>query len=385
MPDNDFYEILGVERGASEKEIKKAYRKRAVEYHPDRNPDDPEAAEKFKEAARAYEVLSDPEKRQVYDRYGEEGLSGSSRHDFSSYDEIFETFSDIFGGSIFESFFGGGRSRRQKGRSLRVNLAIELEEVACGTSKTVSLRRQEVCPECQGNGCARGAEPATCSYCRGHGQVENRRGFFTMRTTCPKCGGSGRVVTDPCERCGGNGRVEQEKEVDIQIPAGVESGVRIRVPGEGEPGPGGQRGDLYCDVVVKDHPLFERNGADLVCELPIAYSLAALGGETEVPLLGGDTIQVDIPSGSQNGDVLRLPAKGLPYPNTKQDGDLLVKLHIDVPKELTDRQEELLRELASIEGSHVSEERQSFLERITSYVRGMTHASKGENEEGQKA
>lgn len=381
MAKKDYYEVLGLERDASQKEIKKAYRKRALEYHPDRNPDDPDAAEKFKQAAEAYEVLSDEEKRRLYDTYGEEGLKGQRRREFSSYDDIFDAFSDIFGGGMFEEFFGSRSAGRQRsrGRSLRVELEVDLEDIAEGTTKTVSLRRREKCPECGGDGCAPGSEPSTCSYCRGYGQVESRQGFFSMRSTCPRCEGKGTVISDPCSKCGGSGMVGKEIEVDIPIPVGVESGTRLRIRGEGEAGPQGRRGDLYCDVIVRDHPIFERRGPDLVCQLPISYSQAALGGTAEVPTLGGETTEVDIPRGSQNGDVLRLQREGLPYPNSQRKGNLLVVLYVDVPQDLTDRQEELLRELAEIEGSNVSEKRRSFMERLKTYVRGVTESVGGEN------
>mgnify|MGYP006293484053 CR=1 FL=1 len=372
MANKDYYDILGIDRGASEKEIKKAYRKCALEYHPDRNPDDPEAAEKFKEAAQAYEVLSDPEKRELYDRYGEEGLKGQRRRDFSSYDDIFSAFSDIFGGGMFEDFFGSRSAGRQRsrGRSLRVELELDLEDVAEGATKTVTLRRREKCPECGGDGCAADSEPRTCSYCRGYGQVESRQGFFSMRTTCPKCQGKGTRIDDPCPKCRGNGMVQEETEVNIPVPQGVESGTRLRIRGEGEPGPEGRRGDLYCDITVRDHPIFERRGPDLVCQVPVTYSQAALGGTIEVPTLGGETTEVEVSKASQSGEVVRMRGQGLPYPNSQRKGDLLVVLQVDVPRELTDRQEDLLRELAEIEGSNVSERRQSFMERLKNYVRG---------------
>lgn len=382
MAKQDYYEILGVERDASQKEIKKAYRKCAMEYHPDRNPDDPDAAEKFKAAAEAYDVLSDPDKRQRYDRYGEEGLKGQRGRDFSSYDDIFSAFSDIFGSGMFDDFFGarGGERKRSQGRSLRVELAVDLEDVAEGTTKTVNLRRRETCDECGGDGSAPDSEPRTCSYCRGYGQVESRQGFFSMRTTCPKCQGEGTIIENPCSQCGGSGMVEEETEVNIPIPVGVESGTRLRIRGEGEPGGQGRRGDLYVDVTVRDHSIFERRGPDLVCERPISYPQAALGGTAEVPTLGGGTREIDIPAGSQSGDIVRLRGEGLPYPNSQKRGNLLVVLSVDVPRDLTERQEELLRELAQIEGSNVSEKRKSFMETLKNYVRGMAQSVGSEDE-----
>ena len=383
MATTDYYEILGVPRDAAREEIRRAYRKLALQYHPDRNPDDPDAAGKFKEAARAYEVLSDQQMRRLYDTYGEEGLRGAHVRDFGSFEDVFSAFSDIFGGGIFEEFFGGRATGRRpaRGRSLRVSLEISLEDIAEGTTRTVTLRRREQCDECGGNGCASGTEPATCSYCRGHGQVESRQGFFAMRTTCPQCRGKGTIVQQRCDVCGGSGVIERAREVEISIPVGVESGTRIRVRGQGEAGPAGERGDLFCDVLVREHPIFQRRGPDLVCELPVSYSLAALGGEAEVPALGGEALKLDVPRGSQNGDVLRLAGQGLPYPDNTRHGDLLVQILVEVPTELTERHEELLRELSKIEGTHVSKRRKSFLERLKNYVYGMTRPADGEQEQ----
>ena len=381
MAETDYYKVLGVDRNASQEEVRRAYRRLALKYHPDRNPNDPAAAENFKVAARAYEVLSDPQKRSLYDTYGEAGLAGARLHSFDSFEDIFSAFSDIFTGSLFDEFFGvrSATGRRARGRSLRVALEISLEEVATGAHKTVTLRRQERCDECQGSGCARGSGPSSCSYCRGYGQVESRQGFFTLRTTCPRCRGSGTVITHPCSRCKGRGVAQREGDLEIPIPPGIESGTRLHIPGEGEQEPTGERGDLYCDVVVRDHALFVRNGADLVCELPISYSLAALGGKTEVPLLGGQTLEVNVPRGAQPGQALRVPKRGLPYPNSTRRGDLLVQLLVDVPTRLTARQEELLRELAKIEGTNVPEKRKSFLERVRDYVHSMAHSLGSEN------
>ncbi|MFP4026903.1 MAG: molecular chaperone DnaJ [Candidatus Brocadiia bacterium] len=384
MPEKDYYDILGVKRKASQKEIKRAYRKLALEYHPDRNPDDPEAAEKFKEAARAYEVLGDEQKRRLYDQYGEAGLRNTGRRDFGSFDDIFSAFSDIFGGSgLFDEFFSGGRRgqrREKRGRNLRVALNMSLEEVSEGVTKTVTLRRREICDHCEGNGCTPGTEPTTCSYCRGHGQVENRQGFFSMRTTCPKCHGSGTICKNPCSKCGGEGLIEKECDVEITVPAGIESGTRIRVRGEGEPGPGG-RGDLFCDITVREHSIFNRRGADLICELPVSYSLAALGGKAQVPILGGEMREIEIPRSTQGGDLLRISKAGLPYPQNSARGDLLINVSVEVPQKLTDRQEELLRELAEIEGSHVSEKRKGFLQKIKEYVYQRSHGEKDEEQQ----
>ncbi|MDP6438303.1 MAG: molecular chaperone DnaJ [Candidatus Brocadiia bacterium] len=382
MSPRDYYEVLGVGREAEPDMIKRAYRKLALKYHPDRNPDDPDAAGRFKEAAQAYDVLGDDEKRRVYDVYGEAGLAGRGRgpRDFGSFDDVFSAFSDIFSGNIFDEFFAAtGRGHAERGRSLRVALAVSFEEVAGGVTKVVTLRRHEHCEKCRGTGCKPGTQPATCSYCRGYGQVESRRGFFAMRTTCPRCQGTGTIITDPCPACRGAGLVEKPVDVDIPIPAGVESGTRIRIRGEGERGPSGGRGDLYCDILVREHELFRRNGTDLICELPITYPTAALGGEVEVPTLGGGTEMIEVPRGTQSGDMLRLRSRGLPALRSSARGDLLVEISVEVPDVLSPRHEELLRELAEVEGASVSARRKSFLDRIKNYVYSMTRP---EGEEG---
>jgi len=345
----------------------------AFKFHPDRNPEDPEAAEKFKAASEAYDVLGDEEKRRIYDRYGEEGLKGAGRHDFRSADDIFETFSDIFGGGgIFGDFFGrnSNSGNRRKGRSLRVNVEVSLEDVETGSQKNITLKKKDICTDCDGEGAAPGTEPATCSYCRGYGQVEQRQGFFAMRTTCPRCGGKGTIIKSPCTVCGGEGLVNKKSEVQVEVPVGVESGTRLKMPGKGEPDPEtGVRGDLYCDITVKEHPLFLRRGPDLVCNLPLPYSLAALGGTAEVPTLNSDSVEANVPKGTRNGDVLRLKGLGLPDMRTGKKGDLLIKTFIEVPQKLTRRQEELLRELSEIEGTHISPEREGFLNKLKEYVK----------------
>jgi len=374
MAQRDYYEVLGVSRDASQDEIKRAYRKLAFQYHPDRNPGAPDAAEAFKKAAQAYDVLGDPQNRRLYDMYGEAGLSGAGVRNFSSVADIFSAFDDIFSVGMFDSFFGRAASERaRRGRSLRISLRVELEEVASGTQKLVTLRRAERCEICGGTGCKPGEQPVRCSYCRGYGQVESRQGFFTMRTTCPQCHGAGTVIKDPCRRCSGTGLMERDADVEILVPAGVESGTRMRIRGQGELGHSGQRGDLYCDIEVAEHPIFRRSGADLICELPISYSMAALGGEVEAPLLGGDVRNVKVPAGTQNGDVLRVPRHGLPYPGSSARGDLLLQVFVEIPKKLSARHKELLRELAVIEDAAAMEKRKSFLNRIKQYVHSMTH------------
>ncbi len=375
---SDYYTILGVDQDASPKEIKKAYKKMAFEYHPDRNPEDPEAEKKFKKASEAFEVLGDEEKRSMYDRYGEEGLRGINRQDFRSSEDIFDAFRDIFGnGSMFGDFFGQSRGGAAGGggRNLRVPIEVTLEDVANGAQKTVTLRKRVVCDECDGSGAAPGSEPATCSACNGYGQVERRQGFFSMRSTCPRCGGKGTIIKSPCTICNGSGLMDHASDVHIDIPAGVESGTRLKVPNQGEPDPEtGRTGDLFCDIIVQEHQIFERHGPDLICHLPLPYSLVALGGKTEVPTLNAQTIETTIPKGTQNGDVLRLRGLGLPSLRSRRKGDLLVKVYVEVPRKLTGRQKELLRELSEIEGSNVSQERESFLNRIKEYVKNVAHA-----------
>jgi len=372
MADLDYYEVLGVSRDATQDQIKKAYRRLALKYHPDRNPDDPDAAAKFKEAAEAYEVLSDEEKRRRYDRYGKAGLQGAGLHEWSSVEEIFSTFSDIFGGaggSIFDEFFGRRGARTPRARSLRVSLEITLEEVLAGTEKTLNLRRAEVCPDCAGRGAPeRGFR--TCSTCNGYGELESRQGFFTMRRTCPRCGGSGTVIVEPCGTCQGRGRVEKDVEVTVQIRPGIESGTRLRVRGAGEQAPGAAAGDLFCDVFVKEHPVFQRSGPDLYCEVPIGYATAALGGQVEVPTLEGGTCELAVPRGTQSGELLRMRGLGLPDMRTGVRGDLVARVVIETPQKLTPRQEELLRELAQIEHVNVSERRKGFLDKVKEYLYG---------------
>ncbi len=374
---SDYYKILEVDTEASQSEIKKAYRKMAFDYHPDRNPDDPEAAATFKAASEAYDVLGDEEKRKIYDLYGEEGLKRTQRHDFRTSEDIFETFRDIFGnGSIFNDFFGqGGASRTSgKGRSLRVDIEVTLEDVETGTRKNVTLRKRDLCSHCKGSGAAPGTDPVTCSYCRGHGQVENRHGFFAMRTACPRCQGSGVIIKSPCTECGGAGLVQDVFDIKIDVPPGVGSGTRIKIPNEGEPNPEtGLKGDLYCDIVVQEHPIFLRHGSNIICNLPLPYSLAALGGATEVPTLKAHMTEAKIPKGTQNNDIIRLKGLGLPDMHTGRRGDLLVKVFIEVPKRLTKRQKELLHELSEIEGSNVCQERQGFLDRLKDYVKNVAH------------
>ncbi len=366
----DYYEVLGLERTASGSEISDAYRKLAVQFHPDKNPGDEEAVAKFKEAAEAFEVLSDREKRARYDRYGHagiDGIAGGAPH-FSDASEIFEAFSDIFGDSVFGDLFGGGTRRRvRRGADVQCRVTLDLLEAARGTRKTVRFKRHEKCDTCDGSGVEPGKQPAACSYCGGRGQVIRSSGVFRIQTTCPSCHGAGNVIKDPCASCGGHGFVQREARREVMIPAGVDNDTRLRLEGEGEPSPqGGPPGDCYCFIRVREHPLFHREGQHLICHVPITYSQAALGAQIEVPTLEGpDTIT--IPAGTQPGEVFRLKRRGMPDPRHRSVGDLLVKIDVDVPKKLNSRQEELLRELAELEQQHVSPHRKTFFEQLRDY------------------
>lgn len=350
MP-KDYYEILGVDRNASTEEIKKAFRRAALKYHPDRNPDNKaEAEKKFKEIAEAYEVLSDPEKRAQYDRFGHAGLGGYTTRDFTSFEDIFEAFGDIFeGDSLFAEFFGRSRRqrRRPRGANLRVEITIPFIDAARGIEKTINLKRNELCDSCGGTGAKRGGK-ITCGTCDGKGVVVQGYGFFSMTTTCPTCAGRGEIIKSPCPQCAGHGLIRKEREIKVKIPAGIEDGTRLRIAGEGEPIPGGERGDLYCDVFVAPHPIFERIGLDIIYELPISITQAIFGCEIEVPTLNG-TALLKIPPGTSNGQILRLKDMGLPEINSRRRGHQLIRVVLETPSELTPEQENLLKSFAKTE------------------------------------
>ncbi len=345
----DYYEVLGVNRDASEEEIKKAFKKLAMKFHPDRNPDNPKAEENFKEAKEAYEILSDDQKRAAYDQYGHAGVDqsmggGAGFGGFNS-----GNFSDAFG-DIFGDIFGGGRNQRSnvyRGADLRYNLEISLEEAAKGTETKIRIPVQTTCETCHGSGARPGTSPVTCTTCNGHGQVRMQQGFFSVQQTCPKCHGTGKMVKDPCPTCHGGGRVKQNKTLNVKIPAGVDEGDRIRLSGEGEAGVnGGPTGDLYVVVHLKEHPIFQREGANLHCEMPISFSTAALGGEIEVPTLDG-AAKMKIPAETQTGSVFRLRGKGIKPLRSSEHGDLMVHVVVETPVRLTEKQKELLREFES--------------------------------------
>lgn len=346
MAKRDYYEVLGVERGASEAELKKAYRRLAMKYHPDRNPDDKSAEEKFKEANEAYEVLSDAAKRSAYDQYGHAGVDpqmGGGGGGFGGG----ANFSDIFG-DVFSDFFGGqrggSRGGPQRGADLRYTLELDLEEAVRGTSVTIRVPTQAVCKTCDGSGAKKGTSPVSCTTCGGIGQVRMQQGFFSVQQTCPRCNGSGKMISDPCGSCHGHGRVEESKTLSVKVPAGVDTGDRIRLSGEGEAGSlGGPSGDLYVVVNVREHAIFQRDGKHLYCEVPVNFADAALGGELEVPTLDG-RIKLKIPEGTQTGKLFRLRGKGVTPVRGGGAGDLMCRVAVETPVQLDKRQRELLEE-----------------------------------------
>ena len=332
----DYYEVLGVSREAGAEEVKSAYRKLALKHHPDKNPGDKAAEEKFKEAAEAYEVLSDADKRAAYDRHGHAGVGGNVG--FQDAGDIFGAFSDIFGSDLFGSLFGGGGARRgpPRGRSLRVEIQVSFEEMAQGCSKTISLKRNESCKTCRGSGAKDGRPPVACTTCRGQGRVAVNQGFFSISRPCPRCNGEGQTVEHPCATCGGAGLTPARREIALRIPAGVPDGVILRVAGEGEPGPrGGPPGDLNCLIRVAEHALFRREGedpADVTVDVPVALSSAVLGGKVEIPSLAGASTSVTLEAGTEPGHVLRLKGAGLPRFQSSGAGSLYVRVLYDVPR-----------------------------------------------------
>jgi molecular chaperone DnaJ len=363
----DFYELLGVSKTASPEEIKKAYRKLAIKYHPDKNPGNKEAEEKFKDISHAYEVLSDAQKRSIYDQIGHEaftsrGTNGPGGRGGFEYHDPYDIFSQFFGnagsggGSIFEEFFSGGSGRKstsgeRDGADLRFDIEIEFEEAVCGADRKIKIPRLETCDSCGGSGCEQGTGKSTCSKCRGTGHISMSQGFFSIRQTCPSCRGTGQIIQNPCRKCGSEGRIRVEKILKIHIPPGVDTGSRLRVSGEGESGVrGGQSGDLYVVIHVKQHEIFHRDGLDVICELPIDFPTAALGGLVEVPTITGKT-KLKIPEGTQNGTVLRLKGKGMPSLRGGQRGDQHIKIFVEVPTNLTSAQKDLLTQFKTIPDS----------------------------------
>ena len=373
MAKRDFYEILGVAKNASDDEIKKAYRKLAMKYHPDRNPDSKQAEDKFKEAKEAYEMLSDPQKREAYDRFGHAGvdpnMGGAGAGGFSA-----GGFGDAFG-DIFGDIFGGGARQRggpqvYRGADLRYNLDISLEQAAHGFDTTIRVPSWDECDTCHGSGAKPGTSPTTCGTCGGHGQVRMQQGFFSIQQTCPKCHGTGKVIPDPCGTCGGSGRTKRNKTLEVKIPAGIDDGMRIRSTGNGEPGMnGGPPGDLYVEIHIQQHPVFQRDGDDLHCEMPISFAKAALGGEIEVPTLSGK-VSFSVPEGTQTGKTFRLRGKGIKGVRSGFPGDLFCHVLIETPVKLTDKQKDLLREFETLTvagGAKHSPQSKSWMDKVKEF------------------
>ncbi len=376
MAKRDYYEILGVSQNASEADIKKAYRRLAMKYHPDRNPDDAEAEARFKEAKEAYEILSDAQKRSAYDQFGHAGVDPSAGGGAGGFGRGGADFSDIFS-DVFGDIFGGGRgggSRAYRGADLRYRMEVTLEEAVQGVEREIRIPTQVKCEACDGSGAAPGSTPETCPTCQGHGDVRVQQGFFSIQQTCPRCSGSGQIISDPCRSCGGRGTVADQKTLNVRIPAGVDTGDRIRLSGEGEPGEqGGPAGDLYVEIMVKPHSIFTRDGADLRCEIPLSMTTAALGGELEVPTLQG-RVSLRIPAGTQSGKVFRVRGKGVKPVRGGTAGDLLCRVAVETPVNLTREQKRLLEQLAdTLEkgGEQHTPRGSSWLDSVKSFFEGM--------------
>ena len=358
MSKRDYYEVLGADKGASADELKKAYRKKAKELHPDRNADNPDAESQFKEVNEAYDVLKDAEKKAAYDRFGHaafenggdgrpSGFGGGGQGDFAS--AFSDVFDDLFGDFMGGGRGGGGRQRAARGADLRYNLRVTLEDAFAGMQKTINVPTSVQCDECNGSGAEGGAEPTTCPTCSGMGKVRATQGFFTVERTCPTCSGLGQIIKNPCGKCSGAGRVQKDRSLSVNIPSGVETGTRIRLAGEGEAGMcGGPPGDLYIFIEVAAHKIFEREGTELHCRVPVSMSAAALGGDIEVPTIDGGRSRVKIPAGSQSGRQMRLRGKGMPALRGGDVGDMFIELAVETPVNLTSRQKELLREFEEL-------------------------------------
>ncbi|MBU2981061.1 molecular chaperone DnaJ [Lentibacter algarum] len=380
MAKRDYYETLGISKGASADEIKKAYRKKAKELHPDRNTDNPEAEAQFKEAGEAYEVLKDDDKKAAYDRYGhaafEGGMGGGGGRPGGGQGDFSSAFSDVFD-DLFGDFMGGqrggGRQRASRGADLRYNLGITLEEAYTGLQKTIAVPTSVACEGCNGTGSDDGSEPTTCPTCAGMGKVRAQQGFFTVERTCPTCSGLGQIIKDPCKLCGGQGRVHKDRSLAVNIPAGVETGTRIRLAGEGEAGMrGGPTGDLYIFIEVAAHKIFEREDVNLYCRVPVSMASAALGGDIEVPTIDGGRSRVKIPSGSQSGRQMRLRSKGMPALRGGGAGDMFIELAVETPVNLTSKQKELLKEFEALSEDNNPESSSFF-----SSVKGFWDSMKG--------
>ncbi|MCW1917161.1 molecular chaperone DnaJ [Rhodobacter sp. KR11] len=383
MAKRDYYEVLGAAKGASAEELKKAYRTKAKELHPDRNADNPDAEALFKEVNEAYDVLKDENKKAAYDRYGHAAFEGGGPRggqgfgggggDFSSaFSDVFEDLFGDFMGRGGQQRGGGGGRRAQRGQDLRYNLRVTLEEAFKGVQKTITVPTSIACDTCSGTGAEGGAEPVVCPTCSGMGKVRAQQGFFTVERTCPTCQGAGQTIKNPCKSCHGAGRLERERSLSVNIPAGVETGTRIRLAGEGEAGMrGGPSGDLYIFIETRDHPIFQRDGVNLYCRVPVSLITAALGGEVEVPTIDGGKARVKVPSGTQTGKQMRLRAKGMPALRGAGTGDMLIELAVETPVNLSTRQKELLREFEKLEADENNPEGSSFFAKVKGFWDGM--------------
>ena len=376
MAKRDYYDVLGVQRGASEADVKKAYRRLAMKYHPDRNSDDADGEEKFKEASEAYEVLSDAEKRQRYDRFGHAGVDGMAGGASGFGNANFADLGDVFG-EVFGDIFSGGRSRRsnRRGADLQYTLDLTLEQAVGGDSVEIRVPTLATCDDCDGSGATPGTSPSQCPECEGRGQIRVSQGFFSLQQTCPRCHGAGRVILDPCRSCGGRGRVERRKNLSVKVPAGVDNGDRVRLSGEGEAGVNGAPpGDLYVQMRVAEHPIFQRDDRNLYCDVPLSFVDAALGGEIEVPTLDG-RVKLKVPSETQTGKLFRLRGRGAPSVRGGAAGDLLCRVVLETPVHLSDEQKDILRKFrASLEanGSKHSPQEESWFQSVKSFFDGLT-------------
>jgi len=384
----DYYNILGVSKGASVDEVKKAYRKNALKYHPDKNPGDAAAEKKFKEISEAYEVLSDDKKRQIYDQYGADALKGmgggsggpggmGGMGGFSSMEEALRTFMGAFGGgggdSIFDSFFGGEQEQHssvQQGASKKMSMTISFEDAVKGAEKEIVLTNYVSCSRCDGSGAASASAIKRCSRCQGSGMVHQSRGFFSMSSPCPTCHGQGKTISEPCKECHGEGRQKKKQNVTVKIPSGIDNGMRIRMGGHGDAGlGGGPPGDLYVYINVDPHPVFQRDGDDVIIEMPISFTEAALGTKKEIPSPVGSSLRIDIPEGTQPDKVFRVKGKGAPNVHGQGQGDLLVRVTIETPVRLTDKQKELLEKFAALETEGNSPRKQNFFDKVKSFFK----------------
>lgn len=373
----DYYEVLGLGRNATEEEVKRAYRKLAVKFHPDKNPDDPHSEEKFKELGEAYDVLMEPDKRAAYDRFGHAAFTQGGAGFGGGFHDPFDIFREVFGaggigGGIFETFFGGGGGRtedRQRGSDLRYDMEIKLEEAAFGVDKEIEIEKLDICNKCNGSGAEPGSRAISCPTCGGRGQVISSRGFFQVSQTCPRCRGVGEIIEKPCPKCHGEGRVEKLSRVKLKIPAGIREGSRLRSSHNGEAGiRGGPPGDLYVVIHIKEHKIFQREGDNLYCEVPISFSIAALGGEVDVPTLEGKA-QLKVPAGTQSGQMFKLRGKGIVNINGRDRGDLLARLIVEVPSRLSAEQRRKLEEFAALCGDENTPLRRSFFERAKEFFK----------------